>query len=159
MNNFIPKLEIEQYKILEKFINNFFEPTNSKRKNSGNELDYIFTSLDKVFKQNFGFNLHRQHIEETLVKLGFQIFYKNQTYNSDTKIYSPSTDGEITIKMIAMNGRIESPYTYFDIDPKIVRQLMRTTAKLPETTNTNKYYETERMKKKIEEFKKELNKT
>lgn len=156
MKSQIHKLESKQEKILESFIFTFFEPTRTKRKNSGNELDYISTTLDKIFKQNFGFNLNRRQIENAYKKLGYQIFYKNGIYNSETKKSSPKKNGEINLKISGFQSGIESPYTYFDIDPKIVRTLMRTISKLSETTNISKHYEVESMRKKILEFKNEI---
>jgi hypothetical protein len=145
-------LNSNQQKQLEKFIFNFFEPTGTKRKNSGNELDYVYNTLDRVFKQNFGFNLNRRTLAITFEKLGFAVFYKNETYNSETKKFSPSVNGEIKNKTVGLGNGVEAPYTYFDIDPKIVRQMMRTTSTLPETTNQKKYFETKNMRDRILEF-------
>jgi hypothetical protein len=50
----------EQINILDNFIQEFLPPRGNKRKNSGNELDYVTTTLDRVFKQNFGFNLNQR---------------------------------------------------------------------------------------------------
>lgn len=148
-------MDVEKQQILEKFITFFFEPTGNKRKNSGNELDYVSATLNRVFKQNFGFNLDRKTIKMTFLNLGFQVFYLNAKYDPETKKYLPSINGEITEKQIYDNEP-ESPYTYFDIEPIVVRYLKKTTSKLPKTTNSVKYSETEKMKLKIEEFKVEI---
>jgi hypothetical protein len=150
------KLPAEQDKLFEKFILTFFERTGTKSKNSGNELNYITTTLDRVFKQNFGFNLDRRTIENKFEELGYSVFYKNETYNTDTKKHSPSINGEIKLKQVGLDSGIEAPYTYLDISPKTVRQLMRTTTTLTETTNETKYIETEIMRKRILAFKCEI---
>lgn len=147
------KFDKTQKLIIEKFLLVFLEPIPSERKNSGNELDYITTTLDRIFKQNFGFNLDRRTIENKFQQLGYKVFHKNQTYDPDKKRHSPSINGEIIGKQVGLGTDIEPPYTYFNVDPKTIRILMRTTATLPESTNNAKYMETELMKKKIIEFK------
>lgn len=147
------KFDKTQKLIIEKFLLVFLAPIPSERKNSGNELDYITTTLDRVFKQNFGFNLDRRTIENNFQQLGYKIFHKNQTFDSDKKRYVPSINGEIKGKQVGLGTDIEPQYTYFNIDPKTIRILKRTTATLPESTNNAKFMETELMQKRILDFK------
>tara|TARA_R110001592_G_scaffold211976_1_gene464062 strand:+ start:6128 stop:6580 length:453 start_codon:yes stop_codon:yes gene_type:complete len=142
--------------ILKKFILEFFTPTGNKRKNSGNELNYLHSTLDRVFIQNFGFNLDRAIVATTFTKLGFQVFQMNSTFNSETKRVVPSKDGEFNDMSTNGSKRFEAPFTYFDISPVTVRLLMKTTAKLSDNTNESKKIETRNMKQKIEELKKRL---
>lgn len=146
------KLSREQEQIFVHFIITFFEPTGSKRKNSGNELSYVVNTLDRLFKKYFGFNLDRRIVEVTFEKLGYAIYNRNETYNPDTKKHFPSIDGEIKSKVVGIGNEIEAPYTYFEIDPKIVRQLMRTTVTMTENSNQAKHFETLTMQKRILEF-------
>lgn len=135
-----------QKEILENFIVEFLPPTESKRKYSGNELDYITRALDKLFIQNFGFNLSKEEIAYCFFKLGYQIFDKNGVFDSNTKKTKPTIINEGYF--LSLNC-----YTYFDIRPKSMRQLMLITSKLSKITNSEKIDETKNMKIKIENFK------
>ena len=76
--------------LLENFIVQFLAPTRTQRKYSGNELDYITRTLDKVFLQNFGFNLKKEEIAYCFFKIGYQIFNKNGVFDSNTKKTKPT---------------------------------------------------------------------
>jgi hypothetical protein len=60
-----------QKKLLENFIIEFLPPTENKIKRSGNELEYITRTLDKLFIQNFSFNLSKTEITESFSRLGY----------------------------------------------------------------------------------------
>jgi len=53
-------LNEEQQQLLDKFIESFLPKRGNKRKNSGNELDYVSNTLDKLFKREFGLISHAQ---------------------------------------------------------------------------------------------------
>lgn len=76
--------------LLENFIVEFLPPTGTQRKNSGNELDYITRTLDKVFIQNFGFNLSKFEITNCFSRLGYQIFDKKGIFDYETKKIKPT---------------------------------------------------------------------
>jgi hypothetical protein len=139
-------MEKNQKKILENFITEFLPPTENKIKRSGNELEYITRTLDKLFIQNFSFNLSRTEITESLSRLGYQIFKKNGIHDYEVKKIKPFVTGTI------LDGN--SPFfIYFGINPKTVRQLMLITSKLSENANSKKIDSTEKMKIKLEIFK------
>jgi hypothetical protein len=140
-------MEKNQKKILENFIIEFLPPTESKRKYSGNELDYITRTLDKVLIQNFAFNLSKFEIADCFFELGYQIFYKNGVFDSTTKKIKLTNED-------AGYFLILNCFTYFNISPKSMRQLMLTTSKLSEITNCRKIHNTEKMIIKIDLFKK-----
>lgn len=139
-------MENNQKKILENFIIEFLPPTGTKRKYSGNELDYITRTLDKIFIRNFAFNLSKFEIANCFFKLGYQIFDKDGYLDLNTKKTKPTIINERYF--LSLNC-----YTYFDIKPKSMRQLMLTASKLSEITNSQKIDEIEKMKFKLEIFK------
>lgn len=132
--------------ILANFIIEFLPPTNNERKYSGNELEYITRTLDKVFIQNFGFNLTKDEIAYCFFKLGYKIFDKDGAFDLDFKKMSPTSDNDAVYL-------IPNAYTYFNISPKTMRQLMLTTSKLSETTKLKIIEETQKMNIKLEIFK------
>ena len=142
-------MDNNQEKLLENFIVEFLPPTESQRKYSGNELEYISRTLDKVFIQNFGFNLSKVELTNCFFRLGYQIFYKNGAIDLDCKkVIRTSEDNHPFI--------VKNYYTFFNISPKTVRQLMLNTSKLPEHTNPIKTTDTENMKIKLEIFKSKI---
>lgn len=135
--------------LIENFIVEFLPPTGTQRKYSGNELDYITRTLDKVFLRNFGFNLTKEEIAYCFFKLGYQIFDKNGVFDSNTKKIKPTNEDEGYFLTLDC-------FTYFNISPKSMRQLMLTTSKLSEITNSVKIDVTEKMKIKLEKFKNKM---
>jgi len=153
-NNFKQnELTKTQKEILEAFIKKFFTKRGNKRKNSGNEIEYIGTTLDRVFIKNFGFNLSRQNILEAFENLQYEIFTKNGEWNPETKNYKPSIKGNSIRKGDGYSGQNAS-YIYIDVKPLIVRQLMLVTLTLKPNTKKEKILATKDMKDQIELFKK-----
>lgn len=142
-------MENNQKTLLENFIIEFLPPTGSKRKYSGNELDYVARTLDKVFIQNFAFNLSKFEIVDCFSRLNYEIFDKHGIYNSLTKKIKPTF-------LEGVNIMVPHQFTYFDVKPKSLRQLMLTTSPLSEITNSEKIDDTEKMKIKLEIFKKKI---
>jgi hypothetical protein len=135
--------------LLENFILEFLPPTWTQRKYSGNELEYITRTLDKVFIQNFGFNLSTEEVAYCFFKLGYQIFDKNGVYDLNTKKTKPTNEDEGCFLTLDC-------FTYFNISPKSMRQLMLITSKLSQITNSLKIDDVEKTKNKLEFFKKKL---
>lgn len=142
-------MEKNQKKILENFIIKFLPPTRNQRKYSGNELDFITRTLDKVFIQNLGFNLSKFEIIDCFSRLNYQIFNKIGIYDNLSKKIKPAFVNEV-------NNLNLPQFTYFNISPKTIRQLMLTTSKLAESTNSVKFNNIEKMKIKLEIFKNKI---
>lgn len=149
-------LNKNQENILKSFINNFLPPTKNKRKYSGNELDFIYSTLDRVFIQNFGFNLSRKNIIDIFTDLNYTFFTLNSTWNSDKKEHIPSKNGEIDFKISDNTIGKETPFTYININASTMRDLRKTTANLPSNTNLSKYAKIELLKQNIVQFAKEV---
>lgn len=139
-------MEKNQKKILENFIVAFLPPTENERKYSGNELSYITRTLSKLFVQNFGFNLSEVQITNCFSSLGYQIFDKTGIFDYENKKIKPAIINET-------NKSLPIQFIYFNISPKIMRQLMLATSKLSEITNSEKIDNTGKMKTKLEMFK------
>lgn len=136
--------------LLKNFIVEFLPLTGTQRKYSGNELDYITRTLDKVFIQNFGFNLSKEEVAYCFFKLGYQIFDKNGCFDLNAKKVKTSNADEGYFFIL-------NCYTYFNISPKTMRQLMLATSKLSEITNSKKIDDTKKTKIKLEIFKNKNN--
>ena len=150
-------LTTTQLNILDKFIQEFLPARGNKRKNSGNELDYVTTALDKVFKQNFGFNLTRHIVLKAFKNLGYTVFEKEGNIDHDNKTFKPADIGNVKNKTVGLGLIIEAPFTYIDISADTIRHFMKTTAQLPESTNSKTLNKTEKMKREIQQFKNQLN--
>ncbi|MEZ7498189.1 hypothetical protein QO200_05490 [Flavobacterium sp. Arc3] len=142
-------MEKNKKKLLENFIIEFLPPTGNKRKYSGNELDYITRTLDKVFIQNFGFNLSKEEIADCFSRLNYEIFDKIGILDYEKKRIKPAFIDE-------SNTSLPIQFIYFEISPKTMRQLMLTTSQLSEITNSKKTDDTEKMKIKLELFKNKI---
>jgi hypothetical protein len=150
------QLDKNQKEILRIFIEQFLPKRGTKRKNSGNEMDYIRTTLNLVFIKNFGFNLNRRNIIEAFEEQKYTIFIKNSEWDSESKKYKPSIKGN-SVRFGDVYSDYNAAYIYVDIEPLIVRQLMLTVRTLPEHTNQLKVNATNEMNKRIELFRKTHN--
>jgi hypothetical protein len=151
----INELTSDQQEILESFIKQFLPKRGNKRKNSGNEIDYITTTLNKVFIKDFGFNISRKNILDTFAKLNYDIFNKNGEWKPDVKDYKPSKSGN-SIRFDEGYSDYNASFIYVDISPSIFRQLMLTIFTPPPHTKKEKIIGTEEMKKQIELFKRTI---
>lgn len=149
MNN---QLNETQKDILKKFINSFLPPKGNKRKSSGNEIEYVGTTLDRLFKQNFGFNISRWDILHAFEDLQYNIFTKGGQWDSDKKIHKPSVAGKVVRVGDGYSEYIGS-FVYIDVDSLTMRQLRLSTSSLPAHTAKEKFEETEKMKARIGIFK------
>jgi hypothetical protein len=131
------ELTQKQMALLEEFIKQFFTPIQNKRKNSGNELPSINSTLSRVFKKNFDFHLSESYIVEAFEKQGYERLFEKDT----------GLQNAFTFRGASHSG------VYINIDTKIIRCLSRTTTKLPTSTNPEKREEVENMKEKILKFK------
>lgn len=147
------QLDKNQKEILKAFIEQFLPKRGTKRKNSGNEMQYIGSALNLVLKKNFGFNLNRQNIIEAFEELNYSIFTKNGEWDSEIKGYKPSIKGN-SVRIGDIYSDFNAAFVYVDIEPLIVRQLMLTAKTLPEHTNQLKVNATNEMNKRIELFRK-----
>ena len=142
-----------QQETLRNFIRTFLPLTNNKRKSSGNELEYIHSTLDRVCIQQFGFNVSKEEIIDAFTELGYNIYTKKGEWDSDTKIHRPSQKGT-SIRVDGAYAGYNAAYIYFDVKPEDVRLLMKTTAKLPPNTNLDKVSKVHLLQEALQNFKK-----
>lgn len=139
-------------KIFHEFIKAFVPRTNTKRKSSGNELEYIHSTIDRVCIQQFGFNVTQKEIIDAFTELGYNIYTKKSEWNPDTKIYQPAQKGT-SVRLDAGYADFNAAFIYFDVKPEDVRLLMKTTAVLPTHTNLDKAAKTYLLQEAIKSFK------
>jgi hypothetical protein len=140
--------------MLELFIETFLPKQENKRKYSGNEIEYISNTLNRIFQKQFGFKLTTKEILGTFEKMGYNIYNKFSSLNSENKNFKPSTQGDCI--------RFDSPYKennaafiYVNVSSAFVRQLWLTTTTLPPNTNMEKLLAINALKREIEKFKQE----
>lgn len=95
----------EQAIILASFIKQFLPSTGNKRSHSGNEIHFITTALNRLFRKNFGFHVTADQLLNAFENLGYEIFTKLK--NVESKFYLSCT--------------------YVDISPATLRELRATT--------------------------------
>lgn len=132
------KLNANQQMILQEFIKTFLPKTGVKRKSSGNELDYLHSTLDRVFIQHFGFNLNEDDVLVAFENLDYQIFSLNGAWDAENKTVKPSKTGDL-IRGGKGYSNFTASYMYLDVKADTVRFLRKATATLPPNTNLDKY--------------------
>lgn len=149
------KLKDNQKKILKEFIIYFLPQRGNNRKYTTNEIGYVSRTLDKVFIQNFGFNLSSKEIMEEFEELGYKIFTKNGELDSDNKKVKPSINGTL-INSHAGNLGYDASFIYIDIDQSIIKQLMISTTVANPNTGEIKLEKEAKMKKELQNFKQNI---
>jgi hypothetical protein len=149
------KLNDNQKLILKDFITHFLPKRGNNRKYSTNEIGYVQRTLDKVFIQNFGFNISGKQILEEFEELGYTIFTKNGLWDSETKILKPSSKGNV-ITSNESNSGYDACFIYIDIDQSVVKQLMISTTVANANTSEIKLEKEMKMKKELQSFKQNI---
>lgn len=154
------QLTPEQQQILEDFIKEFLPPRGNKRKNSGNELEYLAPTLDALFRKHFGFAVTFDDVLAAFERLNYTIFTKGGDWDWDKKDFKPSDKGEGT-KILGIRGQLVHTYEnnnaafiYIDVDAPKVRDLRRTRTTLVPTTSPEKVEEQQRLLRHIDAFEK-----
>ncbi len=146
------KLELHQKEILKKFITTFLLQRGNKRKGSKNEIEYIGTTLDRIFHKYFNFHITIKHVLDAFEELQYPIFLKKSEWDADKKEHIPSNTGTY-IRLDNVYKDYDAFYIYVDIDPVIVGQLRLVTSGLPPQTNKERHDEKVEMTKRIHLFK------
>lgn len=146
------KLDDRQQEILREFIKTFLPRTATKRKNSGNEIDYVHSTLDRIFIQHFGFNLTADNILDAFQNLGYTLFTLNGVWDSENKIVKPSKTGDL-IRHRKGYSDFNASFVYVEVKADTIRFLRKATASLPLNTNLDKYAKTTLLLDDIKRFK------
>lgn len=150
-------LTTTQIQLFEDFVSVFLPKRGSKRKSSGNELGFVTSTLDRVFRHNFGFRLNRYQVIELFRNMQYDIYEVNATWDWDKKDYKPQKNGECTQKHLKPQKKgapviYESPYTYIDISAGTMRDL-KSTFYISSMINTDKMGRILSLMQEIEKFK------
>lgn len=126
------QLTATQNDIVNSFILKFLPKRGNKRKHSGNELEYVTTAINRIMKQQFGFDVTRKNVLNCFGELQYDIFTRNGNWDSENKKVIPSKKGDLI--------RLDDAYTdamfiYIDVDALAVRELKLGTFKLPPNAN------------------------
>lgn len=149
-------LKETESQILKSFIEYFLPIRGNERKNSGNEIDYVSSTLELVFKKYFGININDIDILKTFENLNYKIFTKNGKWDSEKKMIKPSSGQNLIINSKKVYQNYDVAYIYIDIEPKTVRTLMLTVKELPKNTSQLKVNDVIEMTNRIHLFKNKL---
>lgn len=145
------ELTAEQKEILTSFIVRFLPKRGNRMKHSGNELEYVTAKIDRIMKQQFGFNVSRRNVLDRFEKLQYDIFTKNGDWDSENKKMKPSAKGD----MVRMDdGYADAMFIYIDVDALVVRELKLATFTLPPNANLQTIERKKQLDEQIAIFKK-----
>lgn len=140
-----PSLTANQEAIVKAFIQKFLPKRGNKRKHSGNELEYVTSVLNRITKQQFGFNLTRKNVLKCFEEMQYDIFTRNGDWDSKNKKMIPSAKGDTT-RMGDAYSLYDAMFIYIDVEALVVRELKLGTAKLPPNASD----ETRKLKHEID---------
>ncbi|KAA9042126.1 hypothetical protein FW778_08940 [Ginsengibacter hankyongi] len=148
----IEKLDTNRTDILKKFITGFLPKRGNKRKGEKNEIEYISSTIDRIFSKYFDFNVSSRHILDAFEELGYDIFLKKSLWNAEKKEDIPSNNGN-RVRLDGIYADYHAAFIYVDIEPRIVGQLRLVTSGLPSTTSKEKLSQRQEIEKRINLFK------
>lgn len=151
----LEKLDTNQMDILKKFILNFLPKRGNKRKGEKNEIEFISSTIGRIFSKYFNCNLSSRNILDAFEELGYDIFLKKSVWDTEKKEYKPSKNGD-HIRFDGIYADYKAAFIYVDIEPYLVGQLRSVTSGLPPKTKPEKINQKEELKKKIDLFKKTI---
>jgi len=132
MRRFLTEIPLtaNQENIVKAFIQKFLPKRGNKRKHSGNELEYVTGVVNRIMKQQFGFNLTRKNMIKCFEDLQYAIFTRNGDWDSENKKMIPCAKGNI-VRMGDAYSDYDAMFNYVDVEALVVRELKLRTAKLP----------------------------
>lgn len=149
--NKLEKLDTNQTDILKKFILNFLPKRGNKRKGEKNEMEFISSTIGRIFSKYFNCNLSSRHILNAFEELGYDIFLKKSVWDPEKKELKPSKNWD-HIRFDGIYADYKAAFIYIDIEPLLVGQLSMVTSGLPPKRKPEKIIQKEELKKKIDLF-------
>lgn len=146
------KLDKPKRELLQEFIKTFLPQTATKRKNTGNEISYIRTTLDKIFIQHFGFNLTSDDILFAFKDLNYAIFTSKGVWDIENKLVKPSRKGDL-IRYEKVYSDTNASFLYIEVEVSQIRLFRKASASLPLNTGTEKINKTVLLLDQIDQFK------
>ena len=162
ISNFILK-NMDKKDLLQKFLFELLPPTGNKRNYPSNEFMDIFKSINSIFSHYFGLKFQPEELEKILCKV-YQRWERNMTAVPD--LYVPSFErffiaqpgDQIKNPTRRIGGKVlyEGPNLYFDIPPKDLNYIRKSTRKMPPTTKPEVHRIMEVARRKVMLFKESL---
>ena len=137
-----------QKEILKDFIIKFLPQRDNKRKNSGNEIEFVHKTLNIIFNKRFKFRLMKDDIVNTFVELNYDMFYKSE----DIACQSPSHYPIKYRHSETPKSSYDSEYVHIDISPITVRLLKATTSIQSRTLDNKRIKSIENLTKELDIF-------
>lgn len=147
-----PKLTSQQSEVLKRFILRFLPKRGNKRKNSGNELEYLTNAISRLFSKNFGFKISRTDLLTAFEELEYSIFTKNGDWDAEAKDFKASEKGD-TIRLDEGYKNYSAMFIYIDVEALVVRKLRLATAGLPPNSGEERIKERNEMQMQMDMFK------
>ena len=159
---------MDKKSIFSSFIDTFLPPKGNLRKNTGNELKYIHTTLNLFCKKHFGFNLTQDEILLAFDQKGYDIFTRQGKWDSELKDVKPSGQSLKISGNVVVPTNIEkdlfgplhandASFIYIDIKAPVVRQMRRSLTKLDPKISNQKTKEVLDLLYQLRQFKSQYN--
>lgn len=136
---------------LSQFIQTFLPKRGNERKNSGNEIEYVTKTLNRIFSKYFNAPLSREEVLGVFINLGYRIFTRNASWDAEKKTFHPSKEGE-SVRWGDVYSTYNCGFLYIDINACDVRMLQKTSTTMPPNTNPELARQVNELKCRIQKF-------
>jgi hypothetical protein len=148
-------LNSSQKAILEKFISHFFVPTGNKRNYRTNEIEYVYTVFNKIFKKHFEFTPNQVDILKAFQNSGIKIYKRTGLIEGSVLHFNKGKIEEVNV--FNLPERVRTEHHFIEISPLVVKALSRMYMNLPQLKDQDIIKEIKEYEGKFEEFLKLFN--
>lgn len=142
---------MEKIETLSQFIQTFLPKRGNERKNSGNEIEYVTKTLNRIFSQHFNVPLSREEVLGVFINLGYRIFIRNASWDAEKKTFRPSKEEE-SVRLGDVYSAYNCGFLYIDINASDVRMLRKASITMPPNTNLELAKQVNDLKDRIQKF-------
>lgn len=142
---------MEKIETLSQFIQTFLPKRGNERKNSGNEIEYVTKTLNRIFSQHFNVPLSREEVLGVFINLGYRIFIRNASWDAEKKTFRPSKEEE-SVRLGDVYSEYNCGFLYIDINASDVRMLRKASITMPPNTNLELAKQVNDLKDRIQKF-------
>ena len=142
---------MEKQKLLSAFIQTFLPKRGNERKNSGNEIEYVTKTLNRIFSKHFNTPLSREEVLSVFINLGYRIFTRNASWDAEKKTFRPSKEEE-SVRLGDVYSTYNCGFLYIDINASDVRMLRKASITMPPNTNPELAKQVNELKCRVQKF-------
>lgn len=142
------RLTEDQQEVLFRFISTFLPKRGSKRKGTHNEIQFVASTLTRIFNKYFLFPVTPAQVLDAFEALEYTVFVSKSKWDADIKEHVRAKDGS-SVNFGGIYGDYDAAFVYIDIHSSTMRLLRLVTSGTPKGAGGEKRMEKDDMLQRI----------